>query len=534
MKINRLVSLLAAVLLGSSAIASAADFPSRYPAPPSGQRLTPAETPAPEFHGPSLFGARPGSPILAPLSVSGERPMKFSVDQLPRGLRLNVETGVFTGKIKRPGNYDMTVAAENRHGRATRRITLRIGNEICLTPPMGWSSWYSYSRGVSQENILKTARLLVESGLADYGYRYVNIDDCWQGERGGKYRAIQPNHRFPDMKSLCRDIHRLGLKAGIYSTPWMGTYAGYIGGSMPNEKGDYSELALPLPQRNEPNQLFGDCPGTERRGAGKVGPVWMVDKDIRQWAEWGFDFVKMDWYPNDVPNTARIAHDLKKADRDIVLSLSNSAPFDKATSFSSLAHMWRTTGDIADTWGSVRQIASEQGKWQPLTRMGHWNDPDMLQIGRLGRPGKSNSTFAPTRLTPDEQYYQMTFWAMMSAPLIISCDLEQIDDFTRGILCNGDVVSVNQQFFGPARLISEQNDGSVWIKPLQGKRVAVGFFNASDAPQMLSVSLSELGFCSPARARDAWRQSDVGTVRDRMNVELNPHGASLFILTPEK
>ena len=120
----------------------------------------------------------------------------------------------------------------NSHGKANGTITVRIGKEMCLTPPMGWSSWYSYSGGVSQENILKTARLLISSGLAQYGYRYVNIDDCWQGARGGKYRAIQPNKRFPDMKSMCREIHSLGLKAGIYSTPWMGTYAGYMGGTV--------------------------------------------------------------------------------------------------------------------------------------------------------------------------------------------------------------------------------------------------------------------------------------------------------------
>lgn len=460
--------------------------------------------------------------------------MKFTADKLPQGLALHSSTGILSGRIARPGNYEITVHATNRHGKATQRITLRIGDEICLTPPMGWSSWYSYSRGVSQENILKTANLLVESGLANYGYRYVNIDDCWQGERGGKYHAIQPNHRFPDMKGMCKEIHRLGLKAGIYSTPWMGTYAGYIGGSMPNEKGDYTSLALPPGQRSEPSQLFGDCPGTERRGAGKVGPVWMVDKDIRQWAEWGFDFVKMDWYLIDVPNTSRIANDLKKANRDIVLSISNSTPFDLAAPLSRLANLWRTTGDIVDTWASLSRIAAEQGKWQPFTRMGHWNDPDMLQIGRLGRTGQNNSTFVPTRLTPDEQYFQMTFWAMMSAPLIISCDLEHLDDFTRGILCNGDVIAVNQQFRGPAHLVSEKDGGSIWVKPLEGNRVAVAFLNAGDAKKTLSASLAELGFRTPARARDAWKRSDAGTVRESMNVEINPHGAALFILAPEQ
>ncbi len=227
-------------------------------------------------------------------------------------MKLDRETGLITGKISRPGTYAFPVQISNSHGKANGTITVRIGQEMCLTPPMGWSSWYSYSGGVSQENILKTARLLITSGLAQYGYRYVNIDDCWQGARGGKYRAIQPNKRFPDMKSMCREIHSLGLKAGIYSTPWMGTYAGYMGGTSPNPQGDYSSLALPESKRPQPDQLFGSCPGSQRLGAAKTGPVWMITQDARQWAEWGFDYVKMDWYLIDVPSTERIAADLKK------------------------------------------------------------------------------------------------------------------------------------------------------------------------------------------------------------------------------
>ena len=209
------------------------EMPSPYPAPESGLRLTPPESPAPLLNEPRLFGARPGSPIQFSVCASGERPMSLAAAKLPPGLKLDKETGIITGKISRPGVYSFPVQASNSHGKTQGTITIRIGQEICLTPPMGWSSWYSYSGGVSQENILKTARLLVNPGLARYGYSYVNIDDCWQGARGGKYRAIQPNKRFPDMKAMCNEIHSLGLKAGIYSSPWMGTYAGYIGGSSP-------------------------------------------------------------------------------------------------------------------------------------------------------------------------------------------------------------------------------------------------------------------------------------------------------------
>lgn len=122
---------------------------------------------------------------------------------------------------------------------------------MCLTPPMGWSSWYSYSEAVGQDNVLKTARLFVERGLVNHGWAYINIDDCWQGRRGGKYGAIQPNKRFPDMKAMCDAIHAMGMKVGIYSTPWMGTYAGFIGGSAPNAKSDYGEMAIPEKERKQ-------------------------------------------------------------------------------------------------------------------------------------------------------------------------------------------------------------------------------------------------------------------------------------------
>ena len=164
--------------------ASGKEMPSPYPAPEPGVRLTPPESPAPVLNEPRLFGARPGSPIQFAICASGERPMSFAAAKLPPGVKLDRETGVITGKISRPGTYAFPVQISNSHGKANGTITVRIGKEMCLTPPMGWSSWYSYSGGVSQENILKTARLLISSGLAQYGYRYVNIDDCWQGAGG--------------------------------------------------------------------------------------------------------------------------------------------------------------------------------------------------------------------------------------------------------------------------------------------------------------------------------------------------------------
>lgn len=213
-----------------------------------------------------------------------------------------------------------------------------------------------------------------------------------------------------------------------------------------------------------------------------------------------------------------------------MLSVSNSTPFEIAGPISKTANVWRTTGDIEDHWGSLKKIASSQEKWQPYAGPGHWNDPDMLQIGRLGKVGKANTTFSPTRLTPDEQYFQMSFWAIISAPLIISCDLEHLDDFTRGILCNREVIAVNQTFHGPSEKVLSQDDGEVWIKPLGEGRTAVGFFNKSNKGQIIHVPLSRLKLKSPQNARDLWKQENAGTASREMKVRLNPHGAALFLL----
>lgn len=171
--------------------------------------------------------------MLFQVPVSGERPMKIQATGLPPGLKMD-SRGLIAGTApsgKR--EYKVNIQASNRHGKDMKELILKVGDELCLTPPMGWSSWYSYSEAVGQDNVLKTARLFVERGLVNHGWAYINIDDCWQGRRGGKYGAIQPNKRFPDMKAMCDAIHAMGMKVGIYSTPWMGTYAGLSEGARP-------------------------------------------------------------------------------------------------------------------------------------------------------------------------------------------------------------------------------------------------------------------------------------------------------------
>jgi alpha-galactosidase len=230
-----------------------------------------------------------------------------------------------------------------------------------------------------------------------------------------------------------------------------------------------------------------------------------------------------------VPSTERIAADLKKSGRDIVLSVSNSTPFEIAGPISKTANVWRTTGDIEDHWGSLKKIASSQEKWQPYAGPGHWNDPDILQIGKLGKPNQPNTTFVQTQLTPDEQYTHVTLWCLLSAPLIISCDLEHIDSFTMGLLTNDEVIAVDQDPAArPARKAWHRGDFQVWTKELSDGSVAAGFFNTGKEKGVVKVNLRELGLSGAYEARDLWKRADQGTVTGDMAVELNSHGAAMF------
>src|SRR5580692_2836271 len=185
---------------------------------PTAAILTPPAPKTPRINGPGIFGVRPGSPFLYTIPATGDRPMAFAADGLPVGLKVDGETGRITGVVDAAGEYPVVLRAKNSRGEDAKKFRIVVGDKIALTPPMGWNSWNCWARAVDQDKVLRSARAMVSSGLADHGWTYINIDDTWQGARGGPFHAIQPNEKFPDMKALCDQIHALGLKAGIYST----------------------------------------------------------------------------------------------------------------------------------------------------------------------------------------------------------------------------------------------------------------------------------------------------------------------------
>lgn len=477
--------------------------------------LTPKSSPKPRINGAKVFGVRPSSPFLFSIPATGVCPMRFAAENLPDGLKLDKNTGRITGKVKQAGAYNVTLRARNKLGEAKRKFRIVVGEKICLTPPMGWNSWNCWAGAVDDKKVRAAAKAMAEK-LKNHGWTYVNIDDNWQSRRGGPFDAIQPNEKFPDMKGLCDYVHDLGLKIGIYSTPFVTSYAGCVGGSSDNEDGAWS--------RSE----YG---GANRRIHRRCGKYSFAKNDVKQWAGWGIDYLKYDWHPNDVPHVKEMADLLKTSGRDIVYSISNSAPYGKAAEWARLCNCWRTTGDITDKWNSMARIGFQQDRWGKFTGPGHWNDPDMLVVGKLGWGPK----LRPSRLTPDEQYTHISLWCLLSAPLLIGCDLAALDEFTLNLLTNDEVLEVNQDPLGrQAGRVMEDGDGEVWAKDMEDGSKAAGLFNRGSTEAKVRIQWSKLGIKGPHTVRDLWRQKDLGVFKDRFESDVPSHGVVLVRIAPVK
>lgn len=487
--------------------------------------LTPKEGDVPKINGAKVFGARPGSEFLYSVPATGVRPMTFSAEGLPKGLVLDSKTGRITGVVKERGEYKVILKAENSLGSATREFRIVIGDRIALTPPMGWNSWNCWGRDVTQEQVLSSAKAMAENGLMNHGWTYINIDDGWQGDRGGELMSIQSNTKFPDMKALTREVHDLGLKLGIYSSPWVGTYAAHIGSYADTPDGKYNYIENGLINENyrytKPTGNYMEY----RKELRYLSPYSFVKNDAKQWAEWEIDYLKYDWKPNDVEHIVEMHDALRATNRDIVYSLSNNAPLCDAPALAKYADCWRTTGDIRDNWDNFSKIGFSQSRWAPWSGPGHWPDADMLVVGLVGWGPKLHYT----KLTPDEQYTHISLWSLFSSPLLIGCDLARVDPFTYSLLSNDEVIDVNQDPLGVhGAPIVENKDEAVYVKQLEDGSMAVGLFNKTLVPREITIKMNELGFYELKTIRDLWRQKDIVKTDGKQTFKVNPHGAVLL------
>ncbi|MBV6644285.1 MAG: NPCBM/NEW2 domain-containing protein [Cyclobacteriaceae bacterium] len=461
-------------------------------------QLTPPAVDYPQLNNPGRVGTRPGVPFQYKVPATGLMPKDYSISGLPDGLAYDKHTGIISGQVLRRGTYPLALKVTNKLASTESTMKLVVGDQLSLTPPMGWNSWNVFGSDIDQNKIKRMADAMVSSGLIDHGYTYINIDDGWQGERGGKYNAIMPNERFPDMKGLVDYIHSLGLKAGIYSSPWVTSYANFRGGS-------------------------ADTPdGTVLEEGKRHGKYSFHEEDVKQWTEWGFDYLKYDWNPIDQKHCKLMSDALARSGRNYIYTLSNAAPFEEADQWAKLSNAWRTTFDIKDSWYSMTSIGFTQNKWAPFAGPGHWNDPDMLVVGHVGWGDPH-----PSKLTPNEQYVHISQWSLLAAPLLIGCDLSALDDFTLNLLANREVIAINQDELGQQgyRLKrSKENQTEVWIKPLVGGDLAVGFFNLNETPQNIAVSATEMSIEGSYTVRDVWRQQNIGEFSDVLKKEVPRHG----------
>ena len=483
--------------------------------------LTPKPAATPRINGPRIFGVRPGAPFLYSIPATGNRPMFFTAEGLPPGLQLDAANGRITGVLKMPGTYQVTLRAKNALGDAQKPFRIVAGEEIALTPPMGWNSYNCWGVTVTQDKALRAAHAMIALGLDRHGWTYVNLDDGWQGQRGGPNNALQADpQRFPDIKAMVGEIHALGLKAGLYHTPWTVSYGSRPGGSSENPSGVWNPAADLKAKRNAKVFPFA------------IGRYRFTYQDAQQFAEWGFDYLKYDWGPVEAPETTEMHQALRLTGRDIVLSLSNNHVKNLLSvipEVSPWAQSWRTTTDISDVWSRVaNDIGFNQDKWTPFARPGHFNDADMLVVGQVG--GWSGQP-RPTRLTPDEQYTHISLWCLLSSPLLIGCDLEKLDDFTLGLLTNDEVLEINQDSLGKQAVqISAQGEGKVYAKPLDDGSLAVGLFNTGPTTATVTANWADLNLAGNRRVRDLWRQQDLGVFEEKFVATVAPHGVLLVRL----
>ncbi|HEX8984440.1 MAG TPA: putative Ig domain-containing protein [Bryobacteraceae bacterium] len=491
------------------------------PAPArAGEILTPKPGPAPVIQGPKLYGVRPGRPFLYRIPATGLRPMRFSAEGLPAPLVLDAATGILSGRApERRGEYKVTLTAANAEGSSRREFRIVVGDTLALTPPMGWNDWYTHYERITDRLMRQAADALVASGMADFGYQYVNIDDCWaakpgsadpdlSGEQRDAHGDIRPNRRFPDMRALTAYIHSKGLKAGIYTSPGPLTCGGYTG--------SYRHEAL----------------------------------DARQFAAWGFDFLKYDWcsYGKVAGGETLEARKkpytlmggiLKDLDRDVVFNLCQYGMSDVWKWGGEVGgQAWRTTGDLglekASKLPGFYSIAFQNAAHAEDAGPGRWNDPDYVLIGSVGNASKIEEAARPTSLTGDEQYSYMSLWSLMAAPLFFGGDMNHLDEFTLNVLCNGEVIDVDQDPLGKqGRVVRRTTTEFVLAKPLEDGSLALGLFNLGEERKSITAAWKDLGITGARKVRDLWRQKDAGRAADRWTAEVNRHGVALVRLIPE-
>jgi len=455
-----------------------------------------------EIHGARVVGCTPGHEFIFRIPATGTAPLTYSADGLPTGLTLTQGSPVIRGTAPAAGEYKVRLTVSGPRGKATRELTIRSGDHLLAqTPPMGWNSWNVWGTTVTANRVRAAADSFIGTHLADFGYMYVNIDDAWEGDRDSN-GEIQTNEKFGDMASLASYVHQQGIKLGIYSSPGPKTCAGYTA--------SYQHEV----------------------------------QDAATYAKWGVDYLKYDWcsfgdvpHPDGLPGfelpyrTMRDA--LDQAPRDIVFSLCQYGMGDvyKWGHSDVGGNLWRTTGDINDSWSSMSGIGFSHTIRSPYVKPGGWNDPDMLVVGKLGWGDHPRQT----HLTGNEQITHISLWSMLAAPLIIGCDLTQLDQFTEDVLMNPEVIDIDQDPLGSAATRRwKDGDQEVWARKLYDGSYAVGLFNRGEEAIDIHTDWNRDldGATGRMKIRNVWQRLNQGSSTTGFTAKVPSHGTVLIRVTP--
>ena len=349
---------------------------------------------------------------------------------------------------------------------------------LAPTPPMGWNSWNKFGCDVSEKLIREIADVMVSSGMQAAGYQYVNIDDCWQVSRQADGTIVADPQRFPGgIKSLADYVHSKGLKLGVYTDA----------GRMTCQK--------------------------------RPGSYEHEFQDAKTYASWGVDYLKVDWcYAEGLDpevQYAKFRDALAQAGRPIVFSICNwgvKAPWRWGPT---TGNLWRTTGDIADNYDRMSVIGFSQNGLEKFAGPGHWNDPDMLEVGNGG-------------MKRDEYRTHMALWAILASPLLAGNDLRTMTAETKELLTNSEVIAVDQDPKGTqGHRAWEEGPLEIWVRPLADGSLAVGLFNRSDAALDLRLDSKLIGVQPSSRIRDLLDHKDLGPIKDSYTTEVPGHGVVL-------
>jgi len=349
---------------------------------------------------------------------------------------------------------------------------------LAPTPPMGWNSWNKFGCNVSDKLIREMADAMVSSGMQAAGYQYVNIDDCWQVSRDASGTIVADPTRFPSgIKALADYVHSKGLKLGIYTDAGTGTC------------------------EKRPGSLNHEV------------------QDAKTYASWGIDYVKIDWCNAEGLDPevqyAKLRDALAQSGRPIVFSICNWGVRTPWRWGPTTGNLWRTTGDINDTYDRMSLIGFGQNGLEKFAGPGHWNDPDMLEIGNGG-------------MKRDEYRTHMALWALLAAPLLAGNDLRSMSPETKELLTNSEVLAVNQDKKGvQGHRVWEEGPLEIWVKPLADGSQAVGLFNRSESASKLTLDFKSIGAPASAKLRDLLDHKDLGAVQNSYLAEVPTHGVVL-------